>query len=205
MPAVALAAFQAEIQQCDSLIATAHQVDAAGAPLFPARDQQQITVAAFLNMFIAWESFIEACFVSLMTGGATVSGAVPNRFVSPPNTQAAHAMIIGTNRYFDFANIDNVRKIARIYFDQGYPFEPHLTGVVMDLNDLKTMRNASAHVTSTTQVTLEGLAQRVLGTPQPGIGLYTLLTSLHPGGAGQTVYATYRDKLVAAAQLVAQG
>lgn len=205
MPVAALAAFQSEVQQCDSLIANAHKVDATGMSLFPARDQQQITVAAFLNLFIAWESFLEACFVSLMTGGATISGAAPNRFASPASTRAAHAMIIGINRYFDFANIENVRKVAGIYFEQGYPFEPHLTAVVVDLTDLRTMRNASAHVTSTTQISLEGLAQRILGTPQPGISLYGLLTAMHPAGAGQTVYATYRDKLLAAAQLVADG
>ncbi|MEJ1096495.1 MULTISPECIES: hypothetical protein [unclassified Pseudoxanthomonas] len=206
MPGAALTKLQAEAQQCDALITNAHRSDANGTAIFPARDQEQITVAAFLNLFIAWESFLEACFISLMTGGATVSGATPNRFVLPPTAQAAQAMIIGINRYFDFANIDNVRKVARIYFEHGYPFEPHLSAIVVDLQDIKMMRNSSAHLTSTTQAALAALAQRITGTPQPGISLYSLLTHTDPrAGNGQTVYATCRDKLLAAAQLIAVG
>jgi hypothetical protein len=41
----------------------------ANSPFLPPIDRQQITVAALLNMFIAWESFLEASLVELMTGG----------------------------------------------------------------------------------------------------------------------------------------
>lgn len=64
-----LADFRAEIAQCESLIANAHKVDATGVQVLPTIDQQQITVAAFLNMFIAWETFLEAALCEFMTGG----------------------------------------------------------------------------------------------------------------------------------------
>ncbi len=67
------------------------------------------------------------------------------------------------------------------------------------------MRNASAHITSTTQTGLDGLAVRLLGQPSPGIELYALLTANDPNVAGSTIYQTHRDKLLTAAGLIANG
>jgi hypothetical protein len=59
-----LADFKAAVAQCESLIANAHREDAAGVALFPVTDQSQITVAAFLNLFIAWAMFIESSMLA---------------------------------------------------------------------------------------------------------------------------------------------
>lgn len=207
MPLVdTLTAFSAEITQCDDLIAHVHAVDAAGNAILPLLDRKQITVAAFLNMFIAWETFLEAAFAAYMTGEATMTGRLPVRYVSPPNTNVAKAMVIGTQRYFDYGNHANVKKVARMFFQNGDPFEPHISALIGDLADLRTMRNSSAHVTSTTQTALESLAVRLFGAPRPGIDLYQLLTSNDPRiPGGVTVFAAYRDKLLAGAALIAQG
>lgn len=116
-------------------------------------------------------------------------------------------MVIHTLRYFDYANHDNVRKIARLYFDTGYPFETPLSSINSDLGDLKTIRNACAHLPSTTKAALESLTTRILGQPHPGINVYQLLTTIDPREPGNatTVYAVYRDKLIAAATLIAKG
>jgi hypothetical protein len=172
----------------------------------PPQDRSQVTVAAFLNMFIAWEGFLEGCFGKFMTGAPTLSGSLPDRYASPAHEQAALAMLIGVQRYFDFSNHEYVKKIARIYFASGYPFEPHLSAITSDLSDIKTMRNASAHITSTTQSALEGLAQRIFSTPRTGVTLYQMLTSIDPrnGGTG-TVFSTCVVKLRVAAGLIANG
>lgn len=204
--AQALAAFKADVAQCESLISNAHKVDAAtGATILPTIDQQQITVAAFLNMFKAWEAFLEASIGHLMIGAPTISGRAPVRFVTPPDRSRAARIIVGIARYFDYANYQYVRRIADVYFDQGYPLEPHLASINADLDDLRTMRNASAHIAASTQTALEGLATRLFGQPKPGITLYQLLTSTDPGTPAQTIFATYRSKLVVTAELIAQG
>lgn len=204
---ITLGEFQARVAQCDSLIANAHQVDATGMPLFPPLDRQQITVAAFLNFFVAWEGFIEDALTKVMAGNPTILGKHPAaRFVAPATQEAAKAMVIGIQRYFDYANNDNVRRVVMMYFDGGYPFEPHLSAITSDLADLRTMRNASAHISSTTQKALEALAQRIFSTPKPGIDLYSLLTTTDSRSAtGATVFAEARDKLLAAAALIANG
>ena len=198
--------FNASVAQCDNLIVNSHQTNIHGASLLPLLDRKQITVAAFLNAFIAWESFLESSLIALMTGSPTLSGSNPVRFVSPPSPEAARALIIGINRYFDHGNHENVRKIVNLFFQHGYPYEPHLSSIYSDLGDLRTMRNSSAHITSTTQKALESLALGILSLPAPNIDLYTLLTTVDPRSAGgDTVFLTYKNKLVAAAELIARG
>ena len=60
--------FNSGLAQCDSLIANAHQANSAGVAILPLLDRQQITVAAFLNMFIAWETFLESSLTAFMVG-----------------------------------------------------------------------------------------------------------------------------------------
>jgi hypothetical protein len=88
-----LADFKANVAQCDNLIANAHRVDASGTSILPPDDQKQITVAAFLNMYIAWETFIESSLAALMIGSATICGTMPIRYVSPMNLDAARTLV----------------------------------------------------------------------------------------------------------------
>ena len=67
-----------------------------------------------------------------MTGHATLNGFTPTKYVSPLDVLKAKEMVIGTMRYFDYENHDNVRKMAKMYFDNGYPFDPPLAGVFSD-------------------------------------------------------------------------
>lgn len=204
--AAALNELQSNAAQCDSLIANAHNVDATGAPILPPIDRQQITVAAFLNLFIAWESFMEDAMTKLMSGSPTISGTHPIRFASPRSQNDAKALVIGINKYFDYANHQNVKKVAMMFFENGYPFEPNLSAIASDLDDIRTMRNASAHITSTTQKALNALAQRIFTTPHPGINLYTLLTSRDPrSSSSDTVFEESKNKLLTTAILIANG
>jgi hypothetical protein len=202
----ALATLRAKALQCDSLVANSHRVDSTGIAVLPALDQAQITVAAFLNLFIAWEEFLETTIADFMAGEPTLSGSIPIKFVAPPTAGAARAMVIGINRYFDYANHDYVRRIVGMYFQNGYPYEPHLSAIANDLADIRTMRNASAHLSSTTHAALGALAQRIFSTPQPGIALYGVLTAVDPRSAtGNTVLAEVRGKLLTVAELISNG
>lgn len=207
MPIVkSLADFQVSVAQCDSLIASAHAVVAGGAFRFTERDREQITVAAFLNMFIAWEEFVEASIGDFMMGEATISGSNPVRYVVPPSRDHSERMVIHMNRYFDYASHENVKKLARLFFDGGYPFDTPINSLTQELSDLKIMRNACAHMSSTTKAALEGLGLRIFGSPKAGITVYQMLTADDPRTNPRvTVYASYRDKLLVAAGLVAQG
>ncbi len=96
--------------------------------------------------------------------------------------------------------------MARLYFETGYPFDTPISSLNQELSDLKIMRNACAHMSSTTKAKLEGLGLRIFGSPQAGITVYQILTADDPRTNPRvTVYANYRDKLLVAAELIAQG
>lgn len=202
---VTLADFQIASNQCAALVADAHQTDHTGIPRFPVPSQKQITTAAFLNLFIAWESFLEDAILKLMTGLPTISGQAPLRYVNPLTTDSARDIMVGTTRFFDFGNIDHVKKIVVLYFHNGAPFEPYLSAASPDITDIRTVRNASAHITTSTQRQLETLAQRLLSTPKPGIDVYQLLIASDPKAPGSTIFATYQNKLLTVAHLIANG
>ena len=202
----ALNEFNADVAQCDNLIENAHRTDSGGNMLFSSRSQQQITIAAFLNMYVAWETFLETSLIQFMVGATTLSGKSPVRYVCPVDQKLARSLVIGCNRYFDFGNHENVKRMVNLYFENGYPYEPHLSAIFSDLADLRTMRNASAHITSTTQTALDGLALRIFSKPVSNISLYSMLTAVDPRlSAGETVFFGCKSKLSAAAELIATG
>jgi len=120
--ATILIEFKAALTQCEALVVNAHKTDSAtGQPFLTPTDKEQVTTAAFLNMFIAWENFLESTISDLMMGQATIGGKAPTKFASPPTRAGAQAMVIGTRPHFDYANHDNVRKFVSLYFNNGYP------------------------------------------------------------------------------------
>jgi len=53
---------------------------------------------------------------------------------------------------------------------------------------------------------LESLSLRIFGQPRPGVTLYQLLTSPDPRSTtNETVFLAYKNKLMVAAELVANG
>lgn len=201
-----LAAFQGAVAQCEGLIASAHRTDGAGVFLFSQADREQITVAAFLNMFIAWERFIASSLAELMTGVPTIGGAAPVKYVSPVDVVAARKLLVGVMKYFDYGNHEFVRTMSKLYFDQGYPYEQPIASIVADLSDIKIMRNSCAHTDATTQLPLESLRIRIFGQPQQGVTVYQMLTAVDPrSAAGDTVFVTYKNKLLVTAELISNG
>jgi hypothetical protein len=138
-----------------------------------------------------------------MVGHSTINGHLPVRRVIPVTTADARQLVKGMSSYFDYANHGNVRSLALMYFDQGYPYEPYLSSIYQDLSDLKTIRNSCAHITASTSLPLQGLATRIAGQPVAGLNVYKLLTMTVAGG--DTVLETYKRKLLVTAELIAKG
>lgn len=115
-------------------------------------------------------------------------------------------MVVGTNRYFDFSDVERVEKLVGLFFRDGRPYQPHIGTVRGELRELKTMRNWSAHITSTTQKKLDQLAESIFLVPT-SVSLYQLLTAIDPrvAGGATTVYAKYKAVLLITAELIARG
>jgi len=196
--------YKSHIAKVDALIASAHAVAPGGAYVWSADVRSFITESAFLKMFIAWEQFLETSFVLYMMGHPSGTGTIVHKFVSPTDEQHAHRILVGTRRYVDWSTPDNVRKLAGSFFDGGDPFETVLNLVSAELMDLKTIRNAAAHLSSSTTQQLDALGTRKLRRPCVNLTVYDLLIAADPdpSAGGKTILKTYQELLESAASLI---
>jgi hypothetical protein len=75
-----------------------------------------------------------------------------------------------------------------------------------DLYDLKTIRNAAAHLTSTTQQKLDSLGTRKLKRQCNDLKVSDILFTFDPDSAtNETVLTTYLNKLDICAEGIANG
>lgn len=166
-----------------------------------------ICESAFLRIFIAWETFLESCFVDYLLNEPSVLNNRPAKWVNPINAEHAQEIIIGNQRYMDWSNPEAIRKMSQIFFHQGYVFNTTLSAINNDLMDLKAIRNSAAHMSSTTSGKLDGVSTRILNTPCTSYTAYRLLFSIDPrtGAANQTVLDRYLQLLDVVAEQIANG
>lgn len=195
--------FRDSIVFTNRLIASAHTTDLAGNNLWANDEISFITESSFLKMFIAWESFLEKSFILYLTGNPSTSGNLLAKYADPVDQEHAHKMLMGVMRYVDWTTPETVRKFANLYFDSGEPYQTTLNSINADLLDLKTIRNAAAHLSTTTTQQLDILANRKLGILHTGISVYDLLTSNNPTLTGKTILQSYQDVFDTAANLIA--
>jgi len=196
--------FRDSISSVNGLIASAHVTDATGKKLWTTDEIVFITESAFLKMFTAWESFLEQSFILYLTGNLSTSGKAITKYANPVDEEHAHKILIGVMKYVDWSNPDIVRKFAKLYFDSGEPYENAISSAYSDLMDLKTIRNSSAHISSTTVKNLDSLATRKLNRPTVGITVYDLILAIDPSSIGNTILKTYQDILDASADIIAR-
>jgi hypothetical protein len=189
----------------DGIIASAHVMDPNGGFVNAADVRAFMTEAAVVKMHVAWEHYLEQSFLEYLMGSPSATGAVIKCFLVPPSIEHARRVLIGTQKYVDWANPDIVTRLAELYFENGGPYKTAIAAVHGDLLDLRAVRNAAAHLSTTTSERLDKVALRRLNRAVIGITVYDLVTAIDPAGAGQTLFATYGDLLAAAANVIAQG
>ncbi len=181
-----LSDYRSGINQVNSLISFAYQQNANQDYVHSNSIQEFITTSAFLRMFIHWEAFLENAFVEYMVGELSITGRPVQCYVSPADREHVHRILIGTQRYVDWANHDIVIKLADLFFLGGEPLKSNLSAVRMDLIDLRTIRNAAAHLSSTTQPKLDALASRKLSRPVSRVSVSDLIMALDPNSPSGT-------------------
>ncbi|MGY6588813.1 MAG: hypothetical protein ACXIUB_11080 [Wenzhouxiangella sp.] len=195
--------FRSGVSKINTIIQKAYDTDSGGNDIFSDYQKHFIVSSAFLKMFIYWESFIEESFVNYLIGEASTDGTYVNRFVTPNNRTHALKLLIGTQKYVDWANHEIVKRLANLYLEDGEPFSTNISAITTDLADLKTIRNAAAHLSSTTQHPLDALASRVLGRQVSNTVVGQFIVQLHPTNASKTILQNYQDVLDVAAENIA--
>lgn len=175
-----LSDYRSGINQVNSLISFAYQQNANQDYVHSNSIREFITTSAFLRMFIHWEGFLENAFVEYMMGELSITGTPVQCCVSPADREHAHKILIGTHRYVDWANHQIVERLADLFFLNGEPFKSSLSAVQGELKDLRTIRNAAAHLSTTTQPGLAALATRKLSRSVSRISVSDLIMALDP-------------------------
>ena len=143
--------------------------DSAGNYVYDEQQRDFIVDAAILKFFKAWETFLESTFKCYLLGEQTTEGTTVHICVTARDENHADKLLIGMNKYFDWANPEFVCKLSVLYLDEINPINASLNAIKSDLSDFRTIRNAAAHFTVTTRHPVEALAQRKTGNQHTGI------------------------------------
>lgn len=204
----ALQDFVAACSSANNFVSRAHTQDARGHFHLTESERELVTVAAFLRLFISWETFLENTFLLYMLGNPTRLGANIRTFVVPNDLEHATSLLLGAQRqkFIDWSTPDTLRNLAPIIFEDGKPFLTAINGCHAQLLDMKTVRNATAHSTSTTKRALNSLASRMLNHSITNITPAEFLLSIQPSShPSKTIMESYIEVLQLAAQLIAEG
>ncbi|MDR6514085.1 hypothetical protein [Chryseobacterium camelliae] len=199
--------FRLTISQLNQHIQFAHKKYANGSYKITTNLREFISESAFLKMFIAWETFVEKCFIDYLINEESVLNRRPAKWANPIDSDHANQLIVGNQKHMDWSNPEAIRKISKIFFHQGYVFDTALSSINGDLMDMKAIRNSAAHLSSTTTTKLDGVATRILSIPSVNFTAYRLLFHNDPRitTATQTVLERYLNLLDIAAEEIANG
>ena len=113
-----------------------------------------------------------------------------------PLAKEIKKIVDDNSKYVDWSNPDIVRKLCNLYFVAGNPFDTFISSILTDLFDLKTIRNASAHLSSTTRQQLDSLGTRKLKRPCANLNVSDFIFAVDPDSpTGETILTTYLNKL----------
>lgn len=198
-----LSEFRAGITQTNNLISMAYEQDSGGNDIFDFTKKEFVITSAFLKMFIYWETFIEESFAKYLTGELSTDGTGVTCYISPNDRTHALKILIGTQKYVDWANHEIVRRLANLYLKDGEPLASNISSISRELSDLKTVRNAAAHLSSTTRHQLDALSTRVLSRNITNTDVATFMMQLHPLDSTKTILQYYQNLLDIAAENIA--
>lgn len=199
--------FRATITELKQHIQFAHQKYASGSYKIAANLREFISESAFLKIFVAWETFVENCFIDYLINEESILNRRPAKWANPIDRKHANQLVIGNQKHMDWSNPETIRKISKIFFHQGYVFDTALSSIHADLMDIKAIRNSAAHLSSTTTTKLDGVANRILSTHSVNFTAYKLLFHNDPRSlpVTQTVLDRYLNLLDIAAEEIANG
>ncbi len=137
-----------------------------GVPKFSSLHKEMVTELAFLRAFLAWEAFLEESFILYLWGKRPPKGYPPRRYVSPQNRKVAEQLIVPEGRdYVDWTAASKVISRAERFFRDGKPYSSALRAQQHMFDEMKAIRNAIVHSSSSSWEKFKSLTRkRLLGT-----------------------------------------
>lgn len=199
-----LSAYRSGVSDSVLYMQSAFNKKADGTFQYDEKHRAFIVDAAFLKFYICWETFLESIFVSFLLGESTIIGTNVPKCIVARDEQHALKILIGTNKYFDWTNPEIVRDLSKIYLENENTIGNNVLAIQTQLFELKTIRNAAAHITSTTQTKLDSVASKLLNHQQTNSTVSELIVKNMPGTA-QTIFEYYKELLDSTAESICKG
>lgn len=184
-------------------IADAHVTDSAGVFIHPLGFRSFIVEAAVVKLFVAWERYLEQSFLSYLMGFPSTRGTVVVKYLTAPTLEHTAKILVGTQKYVDWGNPEILVRLAGLHFEPADPFSVVIPNLLSDLFDLRAIRHAAAHLSTTTSAQLDAVALRRLKRPSVDATVYHLVTAEDPSAAPLTVLQSFRVQLSSAAEAIA--
>lgn len=195
--------YRDDVLEIESYITGAHMTDVSGSYLHSLNYREFVIAASIVRFSIAWESFLENIYCAFLLGEQVIQGGSVPCCVRASDEEHARRLLVGTNKYFDWTNPELIVKLSTLYLNPDNPIKTAITAAMSDLFDIKTIRNAAAHISSTTQQKLDSVASRIFGRQQTNIKVVDVIGFIRPDG--KTMWQYYKELLDVAAENVAKG
>lgn len=159
--------------------------------------------AAFLQMFRAWESFLEDCSLAFMCGKLRCDALSVSCHVRTLNEETARGLIYQDRPYVEWTDVDKV--IQR--WDRLFPPLSLLVSAIrpakLELSQMAAIRNAIAHSSLLSREKFQKVVQSHYGG-KPSISRPAdLLNAMYPKDITRTFFDHYADVLeITATKLV---
>ena len=199
-----LTQYRAQVSEATAYLQKAYDKNPDGTFCHPPAYKSFIVNAAFLKFYIAWEEYLEKVMSAYLLGELTLNGTSIAKAVVARGERHAHELLVGTNTYFDWSNPELIRRLSKLYLEESNVVGDNILSIQNDLFDLKTIRNAAAHISATTQQKLDGLASRLLSHTVVNITVESLITKIEPT-SGLSYFEYYKRKLDIVAEKIANG
>jgi hypothetical protein len=152
-------------------------------------------------MYLAWEEFLEEAFLILLVK-AKKGKRGARSLLQVKTKKDALKIVKGDRKYLEWGSPKDVKERAKTLFKDGKPFDVPLSGAMLHLERMRTIRNRIAHRSQHAENQFRDLIRDLYGAYRketPG----SLLLSAPPGSlglppgaaSGATVLETYADIL----------
>lgn len=145
----------------------------------------------FMQLFLAWETFLEQSFILYLNNASDLQGQVYIRYGFPNNNEHAYSMIKGTKNYPDWTNLNDVICLANVYFKDAGPFHL-LSSPPVEMEDIKTIRNRISHISEKSTKAFNRLLAKTI-TQTSNISVCDFLVTFRQGS--ETYFTYYTDIL----------
>lgn len=174
----------------DSTILYQHNIGYDG-HFFSKKIYDAIVEHCFIQIFLAWEKFLENSFILYLNGNADFQGTNYVRYGTPKDNEHAYNMLKGTKNYPDWTNINDVKYLAKIYFENGGPFSI-IENIPVEFDDIKNIRNRISHNSEKSAKAFERvLVKTIMQTTNVSVGDFLMMFKDN----SQTYFSYYMDYL----------